>query len=147
MKKSEFAMKKARRRSVKDMTIVKKMKGDVRGESTKDVLQVVTGKLISDPSSMWYGSELLYIIRTQKRGKRLGQQNAPSAKTAGTQPDRYIAMLRKKDASQSISVIRIVLKDGDIELKNNFDLLSSNNEEFIKEFKDYVNCNNKICVI
>lgn len=126
MKKSDFALKKARRRTVKDTSLLKKFKSDDR-DGSKDTMQIITEKLITEANSAWHGAELLYIINTQRRGKRVARQDAGTSekaqsKSSGSQYDRYIAMLRKKDSTQSISIIRLVLKEDEIEIKNTFDL-------------------------
>lgn len=127
MKKNDFVLKKARRKTVKDVSLLKKFKNDDR-EGSKDTLQIITEKLIMEANSAWYGAELLYIIITQKRGRRVARQEPTAGadksqnKTGGSQHDRYIAMLRKKDSTQSISIIRLVLKEDEIEIKNTFDL-------------------------
>jgi hypothetical protein len=126
MKKADFsALRKARRKTMKDVSMIKKFKGDVR-EAAKDIVQIITSRLVSEPSSPWYGAEMLYLISTQKRSnRRVGRQaNADSKEKSGssTQHDRFIAMLRKKDASQNISIFRLSLKDDELDIKNTFDL-------------------------
>ena len=126
MKKGEFsALKKARRRTMKDVSLLKKFKSDER-DSSKDVVQIITSKLVSETNSAWFGSELLYIIQIQKRARKVtrqgGQESNKNIQNSNAVNDRYIAMLRKKDVTQSIVIIRLVMKDNDIEIKNIFDL-------------------------
>ena len=135
MKKTDFAsMKKARRKTTKDVSLLKKFRSDHERETAKDIIQTVTAKLVSESSSPWHGAELLYIIQTQRRGKRSAKQDAASrdANTARspTAQDRYLAMLRKKDSTQNISIIRLILKDGEVEIKNTFDLSTLRTVDF-----------------
>lgn len=136
MKKTDVAfMKKGRRKTTKDVSLLKKFREHDSRETSKDTIQTITVKLVSEASSPWHGAELLYIIQTQRRTRRANKQDpssrddSASSKSSSSQ-DRYLAMLRKKDSSQNISIIRVQLKDGDVEIKNTFDLSSLRSVDF-----------------
>lgn len=138
MKKTDVAfMKKGRRKTTKDVSLLKKFREHDSRESSKDTIQTITVKLISEASSPWHGAELLYIIQTQRRARRANKQNPvgreDAASSKSSSQDRYLAMLRKKDSSQNISIVRVQLKDGDVEIKNTFDLSTLRSVDFGSE--------------
>lgn len=105
----------------------------------------VRDKLVSDQDSVWFGSEVLYIIRTKKKqSASQAQASAPankqqkkgnssssssSAVTSNSaaggvshQSDRYLAILRRKDAVASTLIVHVVIKGNEVEVKNSWEL-------------------------
>lgn len=115
---------------------LKALANDSKGDN-KDSSQYVCDKLINDQDSVWFGSELVYIIRNKlnKSNRSIGSSasilstdsssyNGHNAtgilNSNNVQSEKFFVLLRKKDDSYYILYVNI--KRLDIEIKNSWEL-------------------------
>ncbi|KAJ1406562.1 hypothetical protein B484DRAFT_209581 [Ochromonadaceae sp. CCMP2298] len=130
MKKGDAS--KARRRTTANFSLLRKF--DHGDESTKDGLQVVTEKVVLDSNSAWYGAEIIYIVRTVRKTKKGARNNTQiSAVAQPSESLRYLILLRRRDAQQNVILLRVNLKDDEVETKNHFELRALRSIDFGSE--------------
>ncbi len=103
-----------KRRINKDVLLLKKFKNET--VSGKDILQTFEEKILSDTRSVWFGSDIMYIVETLKKGK-VNNDNEKNS----SHKKRYLVMLRKKGFDLCLNILLINFKDGELELKSNYD--------------------------
>lgn len=104
-----------KRRINKDILLLKNFKNETI--SSKDILQTLEEKILSNNRSVWFGSDIMYIVETLKKGKG----NNDNEKKSSHKNKRYLVMLRKKGFELGLNMLLISFKDGELELKSNFD--------------------------
>lgn len=79
-----------------------------------DSLQYARDKLINSTDSVWFGSDLLYIVRIEKKNKSNNDDQSIL--------DRLLSIVRKKDAANSVHLIYVIIKGNEVEVKNSWDI-------------------------
>lgn len=110
---------------IKNKRLTMKNKVPKLGVQSKDIIDIISEDFRLD-SSQWHGSDLLYLIKCQKRGRRgsttvnnpndlnIQQQKQKQQKSTS---EKYIAIIRKKDSEQSIIISKVSLKDDELDYK------------------------------
>lgn len=79
-----------------------------------DSLQYARDKLVNSTDSVWFGADLLYIVRIEKKNKTNNDDQ--------TILDRLLAIVRKKDAANSVNLIYVIIKGNEVEVKSSWDI-------------------------
>ena len=121
-----------RGRSASINTLRKKGKGGIASrlkaladeskDASRDMLLYVKGKLVNAHESLWFGSELLFITRVTKKGAISSVMRSSGNGRSSDDESRFLVVMRRKDAAASSHLLFVLVKDGQIDVKNAWEL-------------------------
>ena len=91
--------------------------------STKNLTQLLKEKLIDDDESVWFGAQMMYFVKTNKRGASI-LPNQMVAQRSLVILSKHDSTYGKKDPTTAIYLVQVVANGDNLEVKNSWDLKS-----------------------